>query len=160
MVETLKHTVEERARAVIEPLVVAEGLELVDLEFVREQQGWVLRVFIDKPGGRVGLDECSQVSHLLDPVLDVEDFIPQQYNLEVSSPGLNRPLRKPEHFRRAVGQKVKVKTFGPIGDPPRKQFSGVLAQVEEAEVTVEVEGAGAFRIPLRDIAKAHLVFEF
>jgi ribosome maturation factor RimP len=160
MAETLKHTVEQKARAVADPLVSAEGLELVDLEFVREPQGWVLRFFIDKPGGRVGLHECSQVSHALDPALDVEDFIPHPYNLEVSSPGLNRPLRKPEHFERAVGQKVKVKTFGPIGDPPRKQFSGVLTQVKEAEVTVEVEGAGAFRIPVRDIAKAHLVFEF
>lgn len=160
MAEALKHTIEDKARAIAEPLVAAEGLELVDVEFLREQQGWVLRVFIDKPGGRVGLDECSQISHALDPALDVEDFIPQTYSLEVSSPGLNRPLRKPEHFQRAVGQKVKVKTFGPIGDPPRKQFSGVLTQAEQAEVTVEVEGAGPFRIPLRDIAKAHLVFEF
>ena len=160
MAETLKHTIEDRARAIAEPLVSGEGLELVEVEFLREQQGWVLRVFIDKPGGGVGLEECSRISHALDPALDVEDFIPHAYHLEVSSPGLNRPLRKPEHFRRVVGQKVKVKTFGPVGDPPRKQFTGVLSQVEAAEVTVDVEGAGPFRIPLRDIAKAHLVFEF
>lgn len=160
MAETLKHTVEEKTRQLAEPLVQAEGLELVDVEFIREQAGWILRVYIDKPGGKVGLDECSAVSHALDPVLDVEDFIPHEYSLEVSSPGLNRPLKKPEHFQRAVGQKVKVKTFGPIGEPPRKNFSGVLTGVGEGEVTVEVEGAGAFRIPLRDIAKAHLEFEF
>ena len=160
MAESLKQTIEEKARALAEPLVSSEGLELVDVEFVRDPQGWVLRLYIDKPGGRVGLDDCSKISHALDPALDVEDFIPHEYHLEVSSPGLNRPLRKPEHFRRVVGQKVKVKTFAPLGEPPRRSFSGVLTDVEEAAVTLEVEGAGPFRIPLRDIAKAHLVFEF
>jgi len=161
MAENLKQTVEEQARALAEPLIAAEGLELVDLEYVREQgTGWILRVFIDKPGGRVGLDECSAVSRALDPALDVEDFIPHEYSLEVSSPGLNRPLRKPEHYRRVIGQKVKVKTFGPIGEPPRKNFPGTLQAVEEDAVTVDVEGGGVFRIPFRDIAKAHLEFEF
>ncbi|MBX5482017.1 MAG: ribosome maturation factor RimP [Myxococcaceae bacterium] len=160
MAETLRHTVEEKVRQLAEGLVAGEGCELVDVEFLREQGGWVLRVYIDKPGGRVGLDECTAVSRALDPALDVEDLIPHAYSLEVSSPGLNRPLRKPEHFRRAVGQKVKVKTFGPIGDPPRKNFSGVLSASDDEQVTVEVEGAGAFTIPMRDIAKAHLEYEF
>lgn len=157
---TLKHTVEEKARALAEPLAQAEGLEFVDVEFIREQAGWILRVFIDKPGGKVGLDDCTAVSRALDPVLDVEDFIPHEYHLEVSSPGLNRPLKKPEHFQRVVGQVVKVKTFGPVGDPPRKSFKGVLKGVEGQAVTLEVEGAGAFQIPLRDIARANLEFEF
>lgn len=160
MAESLKHTVEEKARQLAEPLCAAEGLELVDVEFLREPGGWILRLFIDKPGGKIGVEECSLISRAMDPVLDVEDFIPHEYSLEVSSPGLNRPLKKPEHFEKAVGQKVKVKTFGPIGEPPRKNFSGVLKGIEGQEVTVEVEGAGAFRIPLRDIAKANLEFEF
>lgn len=160
MAETLKHTVEERVRQLAEGLVAGEGCELVDVEFTRDPGGWILRVFIDKPGGKVGLDECSAVSNALDPALDVEDFIPHEYSLEVSSPGLNRPLRKPEHFKRAVGQKVKVKTFGPIGEPPRKNFTGVLTGAEAEQVVVEVEGAGAFTIPMRDIAKANLEFEF
>ncbi len=161
MAESLKHTVEEKARGLAEPLVVAEGLELVDVEFLREQAGWILRVFIDKPGGGVGLEECSLVSRSLDAALDVEDFIPHEYSLEVSSPGLNRPLKKPEHFARAVGKKVKVKTFGPIGEPPgRKNFSGTLTDAKPEQITVEVEGAGAFTIPLREIAKANLEFEF
>ncbi|MGQ0508050.1 MAG: ribosome maturation factor RimP [Myxococcaceae bacterium] len=155
----IKQTVEERARQLAESLVVAEGMELVDVEYVREQPGWILRLFIDKPGG-VGLEDCSAISRALDTALDVEDFIPQEYSLEVSSPGLNRPLRKPDHFRRASGKKVKVKTYGPIGDPPRKNFSGVLKGVDEQAVTVEVEGAGAFSIPFKDIAKANLEFEF
>lgn len=160
MAETLKHQVEEKVRALAEPLVVAEGLELLDVEFLREPGGWILRLYIEKPGGRVGLEECSLVSKAVDPVLDVEDVVPHEYSLEVSSPGVNRPLKKPEHFKRAVGQKVKVKTFGPIGEPPRKNFSGVLSGAEDSVVTVDVEGAGSFQIPLRDIAKAHLEFEF
>lgn len=160
MAESLKHTVEEKTRELAEPLASAEGLELVDVEFLREQAGWILRVFIDKPGGGVGLEECSSMSRALDAALDVEDFIPHEYSLEVSSPGLNRPLKKPEHFTRAVGKKVKVKTFGPIGEPPRKNFSGVLKEASPGEVTVEVEGAGAFKIPFREIAKANLEFEF
>lgn len=155
-----KRTVEERAFALAAPLVAAEGMELLEVEYTREQPGWILRLYIDKPGGGVGLDDCSKVSHALDPALDVEDFIPQAYHLEVSSPGLNRPLRRPEHFARAEGKKVKVKTFGPIGEPPRKNFSGTLKGSSPDAITVEVEGAGAFTIPLKDIAKANLEFEF
>jgi len=158
--KNLKQTVEERAISVLEPLVAGEGLELVDLEFVREREGWVLRLFIDKPGGRVGLDECSQVSRAVDPVLDVEDFIPHEYSLEVSSPGVDRPLRKPDHFERVQGQKVKVKTFGPVGEPPRKSFTGTLTGVAGDSISVEVEGAGTFHILFKDIAKANLEFEF
>lgn len=155
-----KQTVEEKAMSLLEPIVAAEGLELIDLEFLREREGWVLRLFIDKPGGRVGLDECSQVSRAVDPVLDVEDIVPNEYNLEVSSPGVNRPLKKPAHYERVKGQKVKVKTYGPIGDPPRKNFAGTLTEVTGEGIAVDVEGAGAFRIPFKDIAKANLEFEF
>jgi len=158
--KNLKQTVEERASAVLDPIVAGEGLELVDLEFVREREGWVLRLFIDKPGGRVGLDECSQVSRAVDPVLDVEDIIPHEYSLEVSSPGVNRPLKTPAHFARVQGQKVKVKTFGPVGEPPRKNFTGTLTGVAGDGISVEVEGAGTFHIHFKDIAKANLEFEF
>src|SRR5689334_18607276 len=82
LAETQKQTIESRAKELLEPLVAAEGLELVDLEYVREREGWVLRLFIDKPGGGVGLDECTQVSRAVDTVLDVEDFIDTEYNLE------------------------------------------------------------------------------
>ncbi|QRK04252.1 ribosome maturation factor RimP [Archangium violaceum] len=160
MAENIKQSVEARAQELLEPLVAGEGLELLEVEFVREREGWVLRLFIDKPGGRVGLDECSQVSRAVDTVLDVEDIIPHEYNLEVSSPGVNRPLKKPAHYERVKGQKVKVKTFGPIGEPPRKNFSGTLTEVGADAISVDVEGAGSFRIPFKDIAKANLEFEF
>jgi ribosome maturation factor RimP len=160
MAENIKQTVEARAQELLEPIVAGEGLELLEVEFVREREGWVLRLFIDKPGGRVGLDECSQVSRAVDTVLDVEDLIPHEYNLEVSSPGVNRPLKKPAHYERVKGQKVKVKTFGPLGEPPRKNFTGTLTEVAADAITVDVEGAGSFRIPFKDIAKANLEFEF
>jgi ribosome maturation factor RimP len=160
MAENIKQTVEARAQELLEPLVAGEGLELLEVEFLREREGWVLRLFIDNPGGRVGLDECTRVSRAVDTVLDVEDIVPHEYNLEVSSPGLNRPLRKPQHFERVKGQKVKVKTFGPIGEPPRKNFTGTLTEVAVDAISVDVEGANTFRIPFKDIAKANLEFEF
>lgn len=160
MAENIKQTVEAKAQAVLEPIVAGEGLELLEVEFLREHEGWVLRLFIDKPGGRVGLDECSQVSRAVDTVLDVEDLVPHEYNLEVSSPGVNRPLKKPHHYERVKGQRVKVKTFGPIGEPPRKNFTGMLTEVAADAIQVDVEGAGPFRIPFKDIAKANLEFEF
>lgn len=153
-------TVEERARALAEPLLAAEGLELLEVEYVRENGHWILRMYIDKPGANVGIDECSAASRVLDPALDVEDFIPHEYSLEMSSPGLNRPLKKPAHYEKALGKKVRVKTFGPLGEPPRKNFVGELKAVAGEAVTVAVEGAGEFTIPLKDIAKANLEFEF
>jgi ribosome maturation factor RimP len=160
MAENIKQTVEARAQELLEPIVAGEGLELLEVEFLREREGWILRLFIDKPGGRVGLDECSQVSRAVDTVLDVEDLVPHEYSLEVSSPGVNRPLKKPVHFERVKGQKVKVKTFGPIGEPPRKNFTGTLTEVAADAIAVDVEGAGSFRISFKDIAKANLEFEF
>lgn len=155
-----KEQIEDRVRSLAEALVSAEGLELLDVEFVRENGGWILRLFIDQPGGKVGVEECARASRVVDPALDVEDFIPQEYQLEVSSPGLNRPLKKPAHFERVKGQTVRVKTFGPLFDPPRKNFVGTLETVTGDDVTVAVEGAGAFTIPFKDIARANLEFEF
>jgi len=155
-----KQTVEEKALSLLEPLIAAEGLELVELEYLREREGWVLRLFIDKPGGGVGLEECTLVSRTVDTALDVEDIIPNEYHLEVSSPGVNRPLRKPNHFERVRGQRVKVKTFAPVGEPPRKNFTGVLTDVGEEGIAVDVEGAGEFRLLFKDIAKANLEFVF
>jgi len=164
---THRQDVVSRAEALVEPLVRAEGFELVELEYVREPGGWVLRLFIDRPGrdpmskeGGVGLDECAAVSHAVETALEVEDLVPHGYSLEVSSPGLNRPLRRPEHFAKVVGQRVKVKTYGPLGQPPRKSFTGTLEGVGASDITVQIEGGGAFHIPFRDIAKANLDFPF
>ncbi len=155
-----KQSIEQKVRELASPLLDAEGLELVDVEYVREREGFILRMFIDKPGGGVGLEDCTRASQAVDVTFDVHDFIPNEYNLEVSSPGLNRPLTRPDHFAKAVGKKVKLKTFGPMFEPPRKNFSGVLKAADAEKVIVEVDGAGSFTVPLKDIAKANLEFEF
>lgn len=164
---THRQDVVSRAETLVDPLVRSEGFELVELEYAREQQGWVLRLFIDRPGhdpmskeGGIGLEECAKVSHAVETALEVEDLVPHAYALEVSSPGINRPLRRPEHFAKVVGKRVKVKTFGPVGTPPRKSFTGTLVESSASDITLQVEGGGAFQIPFRDIAKANLDFEF
>ena len=154
-----KQAVEARAAELAEPVIAGLGMELVDVEFLHERDSWILRMFIDKPGG-VGLEDCETVSHSIETLLDVEDVVEHAYHLEVSSPGLDRRLKKPEHFRRAEGHTVKLKTFGPLGEPPRRNFRGVLTAVADDGVTLDVEGAGTMRIPFRDIAKANLEFEF
>ncbi len=154
-----RQTIEARAKQLAGPLVAEQGMELVDVEYLREHDRWILRLIVDKAGG-VGLENCTDVSRSVEPVLEAEDLVDHPYHLEVSSPGLDRPLKKLEHFRQAEGKRVKVKTFGPLGEPPRRNFTGLLKRVEDAAITVEVEGAGAFRIPFKDIAKANLEFEF
>lgn len=153
-----KPNIEQRTWEVAGPIIAAEGLELIEVEYTREMGGWILRLYIDRPGAAVGLEDCSKASHAVETALDVEDFIPQEYHLEVSSPGLSRPLRKPQHFERVVGQKIKVKTYGPLFEPPRKNFTGKLSNVTPDGVTVDVEGAGPFTIPFKDIAKANLEY--
>jgi ribosome maturation factor RimP len=142
-----------------EPVVAGQGYELVDLEFKNEPQvgGWVLRVFIDKPEG-VSLDDCASVSRELSAVLDVDDAIPIAYSLEVSSPGLNRPLRKATDFARFVGKKAKIRTRHPVGES-RRNFSGTLVGVDGDKVKIDV-GDQVCEVPVDDVEKANLVYEF
>jgi len=151
-----------RAAGLAESILASMGLELVEIEYRREQNGWVLRLFIDKQGG-VTLDDCGTVSRELAEVLDVEDFIRERYNLEVSSPGLDRPLKKAADYERFAGRLVKVRTFELLADDAgnkRKTFLGELVGLEEGAVVLRLkEGPGA-RIPLDKVAKANLEFEF
>jgi ribosome maturation factor RimP len=145
-----------------EPHIVGAGLELVELDFNREAEGWVLRVYIDRPwsegepvsSSRISFEECERVSRDLSAALDVADAITHTYRLEVSSPGIDRPLRRPHHFQRFAGQKVKVRT-GDMVDG-RRNFSGTIRGVEGDAVEVECDGR-LYRIPVSAIARAHLV---
>jgi ribosome maturation factor RimP len=147
----------DKLRTLVEPVVTGQGYELVEVEWTNET-GWVLRVFIDKPGTNVGLDDCTQVSRELSAVLDVEDAIPVAYSLEVSSPGLNRPLRKESDFKRFVGKKAKIRTRHPVGES-RRNFSGTLVAVEDGKVKIDV-GDQVCEVPVDDVEKANLVYEF
>jgi len=150
-----KEEILEKVRTIAAPLAAAEGLELVDVELAGAGGHPTLRLYIDKAGG-VSLDDCTQVSRALSAALDVEDPIEGSYELEVSSPGLDRPLRTREHFEHFVGEKVRVKTFGPLDEADsRKTFVGRLQGMEGDAVVVEVEGA-VFRIPQKLIAKANI----
>jgi len=162
MTSIVNDSVAERARKLLEPVLERDGYALVEVEWQREGGSWVLRLFIDRPAG-VGIDDCQAVSRLVETILDVEDFIDPTYNLEVSSPGIDRPLRKPLDFERFAGQRVKVKAFGPLESAPalpaRKHWTGVLRGYRDAAVEVDVDGV-LHRIPLDRIAKAHLEHDF
>lgn len=158
-------TVIEKVEALVEPILEDLNMELVDLEYRREQRGWVLRLFIDQEGG-VNLDDCANVSREVSAILDVDDVVPNAYHLEVSSPGLNRPLKKEKDFERFAGRLVKIKMSFPI-DPDgrgleRKTFTGILKGLEEGKVLVEQDDkvGGTVALALTDIASAHLEFTF
>lgn len=142
----------ERLLKLLEPAVAALGYELVELEF----GSGLLRLYIDRADG-VTVDDCERVSRHVSAVLDVEDPIPGAYSLEVSSPGLDRPLRKPADFERFAGQRAKLELILPLDG--RRRFSGTLAGLESDEILVDVDGT-RFRLPLAQIGKARLVPEY
>jgi ribosome maturation factor RimP len=153
----------EQARRVLEPVLLRDGYELVEVEWIRGGGRWTLRLYVDKAGG-VGIEDCQAVSHLVDPILDAEDFIEPAFDLEVSSPGLDRPLRKPSDFDKYAGQRAAVKTYGPVaatapGSPGRKHWTGTLKGFRDGAVELEVDGV-LHRIPHDQIAKAHLEYDF
>ena len=146
----------QEVREVVEPILQSQGYELVDLEYQRESRGWVLRIYLDREGG-ITLDDCTGVSHEVGAVLEVKDVIPNAYVLEVSSPGLTRPLKKPEDYNRFRNQLVKIKLFQPLDG--RRNFKGTLLGLEVETVRVEADGQ-VFEIPLQSIAKANLEIDF
>jgi len=153
-----RSTVTQRVWELAEPLALAAGLELVDVQFRPETGRQVLRLLIDRPGGRVTLDELARVSRELGDLLDGRDAVPGRYHLECSSPGLNRPLLRAAHFERALGQRVRVQTREPLGD--RRNFRGTLEAVTADGVTVRgADGAGV-AIPFAAIEKANVDYDF
>jgi ribosome maturation factor RimP len=139
-----------------EPILVEMGLELVEVQFRREQAGWILRLIIFRPTG-ITVEDCAIVSREVGNLLDVEDVIEQPYHLEVSSPGLDRPLKTARDFGRYRGQKVKVVAKTQTAD--HQEIIGVIGEVMEGSVTL-VAGHERFEIPYDQIAKARLVIEF
>ena len=150
-----KDEIVERVRAIAAPVCALEGLELVEVELGGAGGRTTLRLFIDKAGG-VTLEDCSSISHSVGAALDVEDPLAGAYELEVSSPGLDRPLRTPEHFAKYAGAKVRVKTYGPIPEcENRKTFVGTLQGFEGGKVRVDVDGK-VFDVPHEQVSKANI----
>jgi ribosome maturation factor RimP len=152
--------------AVVAPVCAGQGVELVSVQYGPEPGGPVLRVLIELPqaetlpkGIGVTLDDCTRVSRELSRVLDTdESMVPGAYRLEVSSPGVERPLVKARDFERYAGREVKVATHALVGD--RKNFTGTLLGLSEDRVQLRLSGGEELDIPFQDIAKAHLVFRF
>ena len=141
-----------RIEEIVETGASALGYELVAVEYLPQRKNSLLRVYIDSPNG-ITLDDCEKVSRQISALLDVEDPIKGHYMLEVSSPGVERPLVKPEHFEKFCGERVKVTTYGMhLG---RKRFTGQLTHVTELGIVVEVDGE-AYDLPFDDINTAKL----
>lgn len=143
----------DKIRTIAEPLFLSLGIELYDIEYGGPQRGGLLRIMIDKKGG-VTLEDCAKASRYLSKVLDLEEIISQRYTLEVSSPGLNRPLKSREHFVRVIGKKVKLKTFNSIGK--QKIFVGRLSGFKEDKVFLQLDHGEEQEIPYNQIAQACL----
>ncbi|MEK4711254.1 ribosome maturation factor RimP [Sporosarcina sp. FSL K6-5500] len=151
----------EEVAKIAGPIIEELELELVDVEFVKEGRDWFLRVYIDTPNGSIDIDQCSQVSEKLSEELDRTDPIPQNYFLEVSSPGAERPLKKEEDFQKAIGQFVFIKTYEAIKD--MKEFEGYLLAYgpEGAEVEMRIKTRKIkVVIELDKIALARLAIDF
>lgn len=140
----------------IQPVFEGVGLELIDVTFTKEGSDWYLRIFIDKPGG-VGIEDCQSISREIDKILDDKDPIPQSYVLEVSSPGIERPLKKPADYDRFSGSLANIITYVPLGG--KKNFRGRLVGLRGNDVVLTVNGS-EITIPFEQVAGAHLEVEF
>lgn len=150
-----KAPVTQSVTELIEPGLLADELELVDVEFKKEGKNWILRIYIDREGG-VTLSDCQKVSRLAGDLIEVEEVIEPVYTLEVSSPGLNRVLKKEKDFLKYSGKKIYVQCHAPMDG--RKKFTGILTGFIDQSIHLEVDGQH-YTIPLNLVAKANLVIE-
>jgi ribosome maturation factor RimP len=149
----MNHDVAAKVHALVAPAVEAAGYELVEAQWKHEQPGWIVRLLIDRTPEGVGHSDCERVSREVSALLDVHDVIPHAYVLEVSSPGLDRPLLRPAHFQRFVGQRAKVRLK--TGVDGRKNFTGTIVDADESRLVHGRETT----LPLGDLDRGQLVFE-
>ena len=150
------HIITKQISELVEPVLEEIGFELVDVEYLSKHGKWVLRLFIDKNAG-VTIDDCARVSGEIGDLIDVKDVIEHEYVLEVSSPGLNKTLKKERDFIRAIGKKIKMRTAVPIKG--RRNFTGYLRDFQKDTLYVEMED-GLVTLPWSEGDKANLVYEF
>ena len=147
---------EQKAEALLAPIVEEAGFELVDVEYVKEAGNWYLRGYIDKPGG-ITVNDCEAVSRIFSDRLDEDDFIEDSYIMEISSPGLDRPLKKDKDFARSMGKAVEIRTYRPIDR--QKEFSGVLTAYDHNSVIIDEDG-NLRTFDRKEIALIRLMIEF
>ena len=151
-----KEEYEQKAEALLSPIVESNGFELVDVEYVKEAGNWYLRGYIDKPGG-ITVHDCETVSRAFSDRLDEDDFIEDSYIMEISSPGLDRPLKKEKDFARSIGKLVEIRTYRPI--EKQKEFCGELTAYDNNSVTIDEEGTPR-TFDKKDIALVRLAIDF
>lgn len=149
-------TYETKTEEILIPIVADAGVEIYDVEYVKEGSDWYLRVYIDKPEG-VNINDCEIVNRALSAKMDELDFIDDAYILEVSSPGLGRALKKERHFAKSIGQEVEVKTYKAIDK--EKQFVGILQSYKEGVITIQTEKK-EMKFEKADVASVRLTFDF
>lgn len=154
---TRREEYEAKTEAFLLPLLEEHRFELVDVEYVKEAGCWYLRAYIDKEGG-ITVDDCETISRKLSDWLDKTDFIEDSYIMEVSSPGLGRPLKKDKDFARSLGDEVEVRLYKPRSG--QKEFSGILTAYDKDTVTVELEDGAAEVFTRSEIALIRLAFDF
>ena len=154
---TKRETYEQKTEQLLLPIMEEHQFELVDVEFVKEAGNWFLRAYIDKPGG-IGVDDCETVSRRLSDLLDEQDFIEESYILEVSSPGLGRPLKKDKDLERSIGESVDVRLFRAIDR--QKEFTGTLSAYDDKTVTLTMEDGSEAVFEKADIALIRLALDF
>ncbi len=147
---------EARTEALLTPIVESHGVEIYDVEYVKEGADWYLRAYIDKPEG-VTIIDCENVSRALSEALDREDFIPDAYILEVSSPGLGRTLKKDKHLEKSIGEEVEIRLFKPIDKC--KDFAGILTAYDEKQITI-LDGEVSRTFERNTIALIRLALDF
>ncbi len=138
----------------VEPVIAARDMEVLDIEYRRESLGWVLRIFLDSQRG-IRVEDCAEISRVVGEMLDAADLIPIAYNLEVSSPGIDRPLRKLEHFQKHIGDIIEVRTISPVQN--RRNFRGALKEVSPEGVTVQCDSQD-YSIGMPLIERARLLY--
>lgn len=152
-----KEIYEQKAETILLPIVDANGFELVDVEYVKEGSNWYLRAYIDKEGG-ITVDDCEIVSRAFSDKLDEEDFIEEAYIMEVSSPGLGRPLKKEKDYSRSMGKELEIRTYRAINK--EKEFYGILEAYDDNSVTISQEDGTEMVFQKADIALIRLAFDF
>ncbi|HIV23583.1 MAG TPA: ribosome maturation factor RimP [Candidatus Merdiplasma excrementigallinarum] len=152
-----RETYEQKTEELLLPIMNEFRFELVDVEYVKEGSNWYLRAYIDKPGG-ITVDDCEAVSRRLSDLLDEEDFIDDAYILEVSSPGLGRPLKKDKDFARSIGEEVEIRTFRPVDH--EREFTGVLKDFDKNRLVIELEDHEIMEFARDNIALVRLSFDF
>ena len=148
---------ESKTEEILTPILQELDFELVDVEYVKEGSLWYLRAYIDKPGG-IEVDNCADVSRKLSEILDADDFIEGSYILEVSSPGLGRPLKKEKDYLRSLGKEVEIRTYRAINK--QKEFRGILENYDTETVTIAYDGKEQEVFSKKDIALIRLAFDF